>query len=487
MENPRRRIPLIILAVAVLGGGGYYVYQTVSRNALLGQPLVASGTIEARQVNIASELSGRIAKIGPEQGALVKAGDTLVQLDDSTLKVQLDQAKSAVQTAQANYDLLAAGPTTEQLRVAQANVDVAQANVDRTKASARPEDLAAAQAGVDAAQATLARATDKNLKNADVYAAQTAVNAAWENYKKVKAGATLEDLAGVNAALQNAQAQLKQAQFAYDNANRRDPAGIGASPAAQALEIATNNFNSAKSTYDKVAKGADAAQLGAASQLLQSAQSQLTRVTNDATDAATIAAAQQQVQVAQANLERVKNPARDFDNNQVNAQLDQARANLQALKVGARTEQLAVARAQIATAQAQVNAVQVQLDKLVIKSPIDGVVLARGSEAGEIVAPAGTLYQIGRLDGLEVTVYLPEEQVGLVKPGEHVNLAVDAFAGRQFDASVLTVANQAEFTPRNVQTAEGRKDTVFAIKLAVDNKDLALKPGMPADVTFPRK
>ena len=125
--------------------------------------------------------------------------------------------------------------------------------------------------------------------------------------------------------------------------------------------------------------------------------------------------------------------------------------------------------------------------KLTIKAPIDGVVLARAVEAGEIVAPGGTLYQIGRLDGLEVTVYLPEEQIGLVTLGQHVALKVDAYRDRAFDAAVLTVADHAEFTPRNVQTAEGRKDTVFAVKLSVDNKDMALKPGMPADATFPRK
>ena len=61
---------------------------------------------------------------------------------------------------------------------------------------------------------------------------------------------------------------------------------------------------------------------------------------------------------------------------------------------------------------------------------------------------------------------------------------VDSFPGLRFNAVVTYIADQAEFTPRNVQTVEGRQNTVFAVKLKVDNQDSKLKPGMPADVTF---
>jgi HlyD family secretion protein len=61
---------------------------------------------------------------------------------------------------------------------------------------------------------------------------------------------------------------------------------------------------------------------------------------------------------------------------------------------------------------------------------------------------------------------------------------VDSFPGQTFEAAVVHIADQAEYTPRNVQTAEGRRTTVFAVKLAVENPDGKLKPGMPADVSF---
>jgi len=63
-------------------------------------------------------------------------------------------------------------------------------------------------------------------------------------------------------------------------------------------------------------------------------------------------------------------------------------------------------------------------------------------------------------------------------------VTVDSFPGETFTTTVSHIAEQAEFTPRNVQTIEGRTSTVFAIKLQVQDPDGKLKPGMPADVTF---
>ncbi len=68
--------------------------------------------------------------------------------------------------------------------------------------------------------------------------------------------------------------------------------------------------------------------------------------------------------------------------------------------------------------------------------------------------------------------------------GQPAVVSVDSFPGARFDATVVNIADQAEFTPRNVQTVEGRKNTVFAIKLKVDDPEDKLKSGMPADVTF---
>lgn len=119
-----------------------------------------------------------------------------------------------------------------------------------------------------------------------------------------------------------------------------------------------------------------------------------------------------------------------------------------------------------------------------VRSPINGVVLDRLVEPGEIVAPGSTLLNIADLTSLNLTVYVPEDLYGQFLLGQTYPLRVNSFPGRVFTGEVSHIADQAEFTPRNVQTVEGRKATVYAIQLKIDNPDMALKPGMPADLTF---
>lgn len=120
----------------------------------------------------------------------------------------------------------------------------------------------------------------------------------------------------------------------------------------------------------------------------------------------------------------------------------------------------------------------------VITSPINGTVLERLIEPGEIAAPGGTLLVVADLNGLTLTVYVPEDQYGKISLGQTYPVSVDSFPGETFGGKVIHIADQAEFTPRNVQTVEGRKTTVFAIKLDLAGSGGKLKPGMPADVSF---
>jgi len=79
---------------------------------------------------------------------------------------------------------------------------------------------------------------------------------------------------------------------------------------------------------------------------------------------------------------------------------------------------------------------------------------------------------------------VPENRYGEIALGASVQVSVDSFPGETFAATVTRIADKAEFTPRNVQTAEGRATTVFAVKLSLDNVGGKLKSGMPADVIF---
>jgi multidrug resistance efflux pump len=119
-----------------------------------------------------------------------------------------------------------------------------------------------------------------------------------------------------------------------------------------------------------------------------------------------------------------------------------------------------------------------------ILSSVDGTILTHNVEVGEIVLPGAPTMIIGQLDDLMITVFIPEDQYGLVSIGDTAEVSVDSFPDRTFSAIVISIANEAEFTPRNVQTEEERRTTVFAVELAVEDPDRMLKPGMPADVVF---
>jgi len=148
--------------------------------------------------------------------------------------------------------------------------------------------------------------------------------------------------------------------------------------------------------------------------------------------------------------------------------------------------QSAAAQAKTAINQAQANLdlVDAQIAKVVVKAPVDGVILTRAAEPGSVVNAGSVMMTLGRLDELTITVYVPEDRVGEVTLGQTATVTVDSFPGVKFTAVVTFIADQAEFTPRNVQTVEGRKNTVFAVKLKLDNASGQLKPGMPSDVIF---
>jgi multidrug resistance efflux pump len=119
-----------------------------------------------------------------------------------------------------------------------------------------------------------------------------------------------------------------------------------------------------------------------------------------------------------------------------------------------------------------------------IVSPIDGVVLEVIFQPGETANPGANLVVVSNLEALTLTVYVPEDRYGVIMLGQEYAVTVDSFPGQSFNGRVAYISDQAEFTPRNVQTTDSRKTTVFAIKLDLDPTGGMLKPGMPADVHF---
>jgi HlyD family secretion protein len=146
-----------------------------------------------------------------------------------------------------------------------------------------------------------------------------------------------------------------------------------------------------------------------------------------------------------------------------------------------RAERDALARQQ-AQARAQLAEQRSHVADFAVHSPIDGRVLTRTVERGERVSEGTPLFTLVDLDRLYVKIYVPEPSLGKVALGQEARVSVDAYPGRVFAARVSRVSQEAEFTPKNVETREERVKLVFAVEVALaENPGGVLKPGMPAD------
>jgi HlyD family secretion protein len=161
-----------------------------------------------------------------------------------------------------------------------------------------------------------------------------------------------------------------------------------------------------------------------------------------------------------------------------------AQARLEELEAGPTEEEVRVAEAQVSKAQAAVEALQAQREKLVLRSPIAGVVTSQLVRTGETALAGAVLLEVANLGDLSLVVYVPVDQLGRVYVGQGVEVRVDSFPDQVFAGVVVRISGQAEFTPNNVQTDQDRASMVFGVKVRVANPGHWLKPGMPADAAF---
>ncbi|HEX6789770.1 MAG TPA: HlyD family efflux transporter periplasmic adaptor subunit [Candidatus Krumholzibacteria bacterium] len=172
------------------------------------------------------------------------------------------------------------------------------------------------------------------------------------------------------------------------------------------------------------------------------------------------------------------------------ANYDQSAANAAALQQaydelrrGSRAEDVAQARAQLAAEEGRLAALQRQLDEMDVRAPANGIIQTMDLRPGDLIQPNQAVAQLLETDELWVRVYVPETELGHVTVGQKIGVHIDTFPDRAFPATVSSVSERAEYTPRNVQTAEQRADQVFAVRLHIAPAP-ELKAGMTAIVRF---
>lgn len=168
---------------------------------------------------------------------------------------------------------------------------------------------------------------------------------------------------------------------------------------------------------------------------------------------------------------------------QANASWAQARAaKLQATASSANAE---AAKAQWVASQAGLERAQLLVAECKVTSPLDAVVASLPFEVGELTKPGSVLTRLLSLKEVKATFYLPNAEIGVVKPGARAVVVADAWPGEEFKAKVSTVSLEAEFTPRNIQTRSDRDRLVYPVEVVVENPKNKLRSGMPVEVTLP--
>ena len=298
------------------------------------------------------------------------------------------------------------------------------------------------EAGVSAAESALAQLQTDTERARDVLDREGAMRRAEiaqadAQVRDVQAGSRTQEIAQAQAGLEEARAQLDQAKADWDRAQK----------------LFTNEDIS-RVQYDQ-------------------AQTRFRSVT---------AAAQN----AEQRLALVKEGPRKETLELAKAQLTRARAALQLTEANGKElirkgQEVTLRQADINRARAQVGMTATQIGDAELRAAMDGVVLARPTEPGEVVGAGATILTLGDTARPWLRGYITESQLGRVKLGQKVKLRTDSFRDTEYEGVVTFIAAEAEFTPKQIQTPEERVKLVYRIKVDVANPRRELKNNMPMD------
>jgi HlyD family secretion protein len=299
-----------------------------------------------------------------------------------------------------------------------------------------------AMAALQTAQATLAESesalkwqqatmqADLQLRNADLSVAQSQL-------LQLKNGARPQELQQANAAVAAAQSQYDQAKKDWDRAQtlyKDDDIST-----AQ-YDTYRTRFESTEANLKQTKEQAGLVQAGPRSETIESASAQVERA---------------------------------------RASLKMGEAN--SIETTRREQDVTARRSDIERAKAQLALVDSQLADTIAVSPIDGMVLVKAADVGEVLAPGTSVVTVGDLDHPWLRAYIREQDLGRVKIGSQARVTTDSFPGKTYDGRISFISSEAEFTPKQIQTAEERVKLVYRIKIDIDNPRHELKSNMPAD------
>ncbi len=277
---------------------------------------------------------------------------------------------------------------------------------------------------------------------------------------KLQTGARPEELRQAEAAAEVARQQYEMAQKGARSQEIQSAKSTAAAVRAQR--------DTAKAEYDRVRKLYE--QKAVSTQLRDQAQH-------------AYEAAEAQLRAATEQAQMVAEGVRSEQLAMARATAEQAQAALELVRNGARKEDLEAARAARDTAAANVARTETALRETEISAPFEAVVESLDLEPGDIVKP-GAVARLVDPHRLKLVVFVSAGVLGRFKVGDRVPLMTDSTGDERFEGTIIQIATEGEYTPRNLQTKEERVQQVFGIKFELDSHDGKLKAGMTATAHF---
>ncbi|MFN8575797.1 MAG: efflux RND transporter periplasmic adaptor subunit [Candidatus Sericytochromatia bacterium] len=420
-------ISLIILSSVVLVSYKSFF----NKNTLEPTVLKANGTLEFIEINISSEVSGKVEKLLIEEGQEVKNNQVLAIINSDILKAQLLQSKANLESNKARLKSLETGARKQEIKQAEANLEQAKISL---------------------------KGAEKTYKNSiDIYNNRSQqkqlLDSAFTQYKTLKSqyDAVKSNYNQVEISLKNAETNLKRNKklFSEDSLSQQQ-----LDLSQTQYDTLLSQLNSSKANINQVKSSLEGADINYKNvkDIYENRSQQKQQIINSET----------QVDIAKTNIQIAEN-------------------RLSLLKDFAKKEDLDVLRANVLQAEAVKKMSETQLSKVIIKSPLNGIVLQKNIENGENIVIGNNIATIADISKIWLKIFIPENQIGRVKLGQKVNVKVDSFNDKVFTGEVKQINSKAEFTPRNVQTKEERVNQVFSVKVLIPNKEKLLKSGMPSD------
>ena len=399
----RTILALVVIAVALVGCGQTAPAEETSdtaapRRVPVEVALVETGNIASTfaytgdllpvdELSLSSVVNGVVEEIFVEVGDRVRAGDPILQVEDTTYRAQVKQAKSALAMAQINKLRMENGPREEQIAMAQSGLIVAETNLQRLENGPRSEQIGIARAALDGAQAQL-----------------DSILTVTEDERTLAA-----------SALAQAEAGLRLAQSEYDKIKWAGQ--VGATPQALQLQQATIAYETALASFNR-------------------------QVNPDGSD---IAPLQAGIRQAALGLELAVNPFTNEDFQLAQAGVMQAQAQLDMAMNPFTEEDMLQAEAGIQQAEAAVALAQFQLDNTILRAPFDGLISEVNASTGSFASPQSPGVKLISTE-LELEIQIPEKEVASVFEGQPAAIRVAAYPAQDFPAVVTVVAPAADTT-----------------------------------------